>query len=111
PADAYRPFDARANGYVPGEGGAMLIVEELEFARQRKAPQILAEVAGYAATNDGYHFSRPAPDGRQLARAIGLALKDAGVQPSEIDVIFADAAGTRERDALEAGAIKEVFGG
>jgi minimal PKS chain-length factor (CLF/KS beta) len=110
PADAYRPFDARANGYVPGEGGAILLVEELEYARKRGAPQIYGEIAGYAATHDGYHYSKPAPDGRQYARAMSLALATAGVKPEEVDVIFADAFGTREHDALEAKAIKEVFG-
>ena len=110
PSAAYRPFDARANGYVPGEGGAILIVEDLEFARQRGAPRIYGEIAGYGATNDAYHYAKPAPDGRQLARAMSLALQNAGIGPGDVDVIFADAVGTSEGDALEAGAIKEVFG-
>ena len=59
PDAAYRPFDARANGYVPGEGGAIILVEELERARERGAPQIYGEIAGYGATNDAYHWGRP----------------------------------------------------
>jgi 3-oxoacyl-(acyl-carrier-protein) synthase len=110
PALAYRPFDAAANGYVPGEGGAILTLEELDFAKQRRAPKIYGELIGYGATQDGYSPSKPAPDGRQFTRAISLALKDAGVQPKDIDVIFADAFGVKEWDAIEAKAIKEVFG-
>jgi 3-oxoacyl-(acyl-carrier-protein) synthase len=106
----YRPFDARASGYVPGEGGAILILEELEHAQQRGAPRIYAEVLGCAATQDGYHHSKPDPSGRQLARAMTLALRDAGVGAEQIDAIFADAAGVPEWDAIEAKAIREVFG-
>lgn len=109
PAAAYRPFDAAANGYVPGEGGAILLVEDLEHAQQRGAP-IYGEITGHAATNDAYHYAKPAPDGRQFARAMALALERAGVGPEDVDVIFADAAGTPEGDALEARAITEVFG-
>jgi 3-oxoacyl-(acyl-carrier-protein) synthase len=111
PAAAYRPFDAAANGYVPGEGGAIFLVESLEHARRRGALHVYGEIAGYAATQDGYHHARPAPDGRQLTRAIALALEDAGVEPRDVDVIFADAVGVPKWDALEARAIKDVFGG
>lgn len=110
PADAYRPFDSRANGYVMGEGGAIILAESLQSARERDAPQIYAEVAGYGATNDAYHYGKPAPDGRQLARAMQLALANAGIAPDDVDVIFADAAGLPEDDAIEVNAIKEVFG-
>ena len=110
PASAYRPFDVRANGYVPGEGGAILIVEDLESARERGAPQIYGEILGYGATHDGYHSSRPAPDARQLARAITVALDNAGVGADDIDAVFADAAGVPEADVREAEAIKQVFG-
>jgi len=110
PADAYRPFDARANGYVPGEGGAIVLAESLERARDRGAPQIYAELAGYGATNDAHHYGKPAPDGEQFARAISLALGNAGIGPEEVDVIFADAAGLPEDDAAETKAIKSVFG-
>jgi 3-oxoacyl-(acyl-carrier-protein) synthase len=110
PAGAYRPFDARANGYVPGEGGAILMLETPERAQERGAPQIYGELAGYGATNDAHHYGRPAPDGKQYVRAMEIALKDAGVGPDEVDVVFADGAGTPEADAIEAAAIKEVFG-
>jgi minimal PKS chain-length factor (CLF/KS beta) len=109
-ADAYRPFDAKANGYVPGEGGAILMLETPERAKERGAPQVYGEVTGYGATNDAHHYGRPAPDGKQLARAMKLALDDAGVKPEEVDVVFADGAGTPEADAIEAGAIKEALG-
>jgi minimal PKS chain-length factor (CLF/KS beta) len=111
PADAYRPFDARANGYVPGEGGAILTVESGDAAAERGAPNVYGEIAGYAATHDAYHHSRPDPDGVQYARAMSLALERAGVGPDDVDVVFADAAGTPEADAAEAKAIHGVFGG
>ena len=110
PATAYRPFDARANGYVPGEGGAILMLETPERAAERGAPQVYGEVAGYGATNDAYHFGKPAPDGAQYARAMRIALEDAGIGPDDVDVVFADGAGVPEADAIEAAAIKEVFG-
>jgi 3-oxoacyl-(acyl-carrier-protein) synthase len=111
PEDAYRPFDARANGYVPGEGGAILLVEELEAARERGAPQIYGEITGYGATFDAHHWGRPAPDGKQYARAMRLALQQAGVEPGDVDAVFADASGVAEHDAIEAAAIDAVFNG
>jgi 3-oxoacyl-(acyl-carrier-protein) synthase len=110
PKAAYRPFDKAANGYVPGEGGAILLMESAESAGERGAPQVYGEVAGYGATNDAYHHSQPAPDGSQLARAIRIAIDDAGVDPEEVDVIFADAAGVPEADAAEAAAIEQALG-
>ena len=109
PADAYRPFDRRANGYVPGEGGAILLVESPERAEERGVP-VYGQVAGYGATNDAYHHSKPAPDGEQFARAMRIALEDAGIGPDDVDVVFADAAGVPEADLAEAKAIKDVFG-
>ncbi len=109
-ANGYRPFDAKASGYVPGEGGAILLVEDLEHARKRKAPRIYGEILGHAATHDGYHHSKPAPDGVQFARAMTQALAASKVSPDEVDVVFADAAGTLEGDAIEAKAISKVFG-
>jgi 3-oxoacyl-(acyl-carrier-protein) synthase len=109
PADAYRPFDARANGYVPGEGGAILIVEDLQRARDRGAPQVYGEIVGYAATQDASHWGSPS-DGHHLARAITVALESAGVEPGDVDAVFADAMGIPEADVAEAAAIKEVFG-
>jgi len=110
PADAYRPFDKRANGYVPGEGGAILLIESTDRVAARKPPQVYAEIAGYGATNDAHHWGKPAPDGRQLARAITVALDDAGVTAEQLDAVFADAFGVPEFDALEVGAIKAALG-
>jgi minimal PKS chain-length factor (CLF/KS beta) len=110
PADAYRPFDKRANGYVPGEGGAILLIESTDRAQERGAPRLYAEIAGYGATQDGYHWAKPAPDGEQLARAISVAMKDARVSPDEIDTVFADGFGVQEFDAIEASAIKSALG-
>jgi minimal PKS chain-length factor (CLF/KS beta) len=110
PADAYRPFDKRANGYVPGEGGAILFLETPEGAADRGAPQVYAEIAGYGATNDAFHHGKPAPDGKQYARAMKLALKDAGVEAGEVDAVFADGMGVPEWDSIEAAAIKDVLG-
>jgi len=106
PRTAYRPFHPGADGYVPGEGGALVVLEDGEHARSRGA-RIHGEVAGYAATFDPAPGTRP-PDG--LGRAIRLALADAGVRPDGIDVVFADASGTPESDRVGSDAIREVFG-
>lgn len=111
PEAAYRPFDAGANGHVPGEGGAILLVENLEHALGRGVPHIYGEIIGHAATQDAYDpHGKPDPEGRHFARAMRLALKNARVGPDEVDVIFADALGTPEGDAIEIKAIREVFG-
>jgi minimal PKS chain-length factor (CLF/KS beta) len=106
PERAYLPFDESACGYVPGEGGAMLVVESEESARQRGAPAY-GEIAGYAATFDPRPGSGRKPG---LARAIELALTDAGAGSGDIDVVFADGAATPDLDRQEADAIAEVFG-
>lgn len=106
PERAYLPFDRQAAGYVPGEGGALLIMEEESAARERGA-RVYGELAGYGATID------PAPaTGRPpaLRRALETALADAGVEADEVDVVFADAAATAQEDRIEAEAISEVFG-
>ena len=108
--DDYRPFGAEACGYLPGEGGAILLVEALEKARARGAGQVYAEVLGHAATNDALNIAAPAADGKYFARAMELALADAGVSADEIDVVFADGFGTPEADAAEVAALKQVFG-
>jgi minimal PKS chain-length factor (CLF/KS beta) len=107
PARAYIPFDEEACGHVPGEGGAILVVEDADHAAARPAAQVYAEIAGYASTFD------PAPGtGRcpTLRRAIECALADAGTEPTAINVVFADALGTPELDRAEAEAISSVFG-
>jgi minimal PKS chain-length factor (CLF/KS beta) len=108
--DNYRPLGADACGYLPGEGGAILLVESLAQAQSRGAGQVYAEVLGHAATNDAQNIAAPAADGHYYARAIELALADAGVGPDEIDVIFADGFGTPEADAAEVRALQQVFG-
>jgi act minimal PKS chain-length factor (CLF/KS beta) len=106
PAEAYLPFDERAAGYVPGEGAAIVVLEDADAARRRGA-RCYGEIAGYAATFDPRPGSgRPAG----LRRAIELALADADVTPAEVDVVFADAVGVRELDTAEADAITSVFG-
>jgi act minimal PKS chain-length factor (CLF/KS beta) len=107
PARAYAPFDAGASGYVPGEGGAMLIMEEEEAARARGAARIYGEIAGYAATFDPRPGSEREPG---LYRAASQALADAGLTADDIDVVFADAAGDRELDRIEAEALVRLFG-
>jgi len=107
PARAYVPFDLEACGYLPGEGGAILIVEDAEHAAQRGAPRVYGEIAGYAATFD----PRPGtgrPPG--LRRAITQALADASVRADEVDVVFADGAGVPDLDRAEATVLAEVFG-
>ncbi|MGK5529505.1 ketosynthase chain-length factor [Streptomyces sp. URMC 129] len=103
---AYLPFDTAASGYLLGEGGAMLTVEDAEHARDRGV-RPYAEIAGYATTFDPRPGSTREPG---LRRAIESALSDAGVTPGEVDVVFADAAGIAELDRAEAAAITHVFG-
>jgi minimal PKS chain-length factor (CLF/KS beta) len=106
---AYRPFDERADGYLPGEGGAIVLVEHLESARRRGAP-VLGEIAGYGATHDGRLPAHGDADGTQLARAIRIALDDAGIAAEAIDVVFADGAGSPDADAAEASALHAALG-
>jgi minimal PKS chain-length factor (CLF/KS beta) len=107
PARAYLPFDAAASGHVPGDGGALFVMESAEAAMERGAVSWYGEVAGYAAT-----FDPPPGSGRPstLRRAIEGALADAGFEPAAVDVVFADAAGTPELDRVEADALRAVFG-
>ncbi|MFP8887411.1 ketosynthase chain-length factor [Streptomyces mangrovi] len=107
PETAYLPFDSRARGYVPGEGGALLILEEERTARERGAENVYGVIAGYGATFDPRPGSGREPG---LRRAAELALADAGVRPRDVDVVFADAAGTPSLDREEAEAITAVFG-
>jgi len=105
PERAYRPFDAEASGYVPGEGGAILTVEKRTDAETRGAPHVYGTIAGYGSAFD------PDPNGSGgLLRAARTALADAGLTPAAVDVVFADAAGLTELDRAEADAITEIFG-
>lgn len=106
PDRAYLPFDSEAAGHVPGEGGAILVLEAAEAARARGA-RAYGRIAGYGATMDPKPGSGRAPG---LRKAIALALADAGASPSDVDVVFADAAATPELDRTEAEAINAVFG-
>ncbi|WP_231157137.1 ketosynthase chain-length factor [Streptomyces sp. CNZ748] len=106
PARAYLPFDDAAAGHVPGEGGALLVMEDLQQARARGA-RIYGEIAGYGATLDPRPGSGRPPG---LRKAVELALADAGAAPGDIDVVFADAAALPDLDRIEAETITAVFG-
>ena len=109
PAHASRPFDAGRDGFVMAEGAAVLILEERGRALARGAP-VYAEVCGYGLTNDAHHMTAPRPDGRQAARAIGIALTEARVLPSEVGYINAHGSSTPLNDPTETSSIKQVFG-
>ena len=109
PERASRPFDADRDGFVLGEGAAVLVLESLEHAEKRGAT-ILAEVAGYAATDDANHMVQPAPDGEGVGRAMRLALADAGLTPGDIGYLNAHATSTKIGEKYETQAIKSVFG-
>ena len=109
PDEASRPFDATRAGFVLGEGAAMLVLEDLEHALNRGA-HIYAEVLGFATSNDAYHPIAPLPDGTGGARAMHEALRDAGVNPADVDHINAHAASTPAGDLAESNAIRLVYG-
>ena len=109
PATSSRPFDRDRDGFVMGEGAAVLILEEYERAKARGA-RIYAEVAGFGCTNDAYHMTAPRPDGSQAARSMRLAMRDANVTPHEVEYVNAHGSSTPLNDPTETRAIKDVFG-
>jgi len=109
PQRASRPFDQNRDGFVLGEGSAVIILEELHMALERGA-KIYAEVIGFGASGDAFHMAAPAPDGEGAARCMQGALDDAGVSPDEVDYINAHGTSTDLNDKYETQAIKAIFG-
>ena len=109
PNRASIPFDAERSGFVLGEGAAILVLEELQHALDRGA-HIYAEFVGYGATCDAYHMTAPRPDGSGGAKAMAMAIADAGITPDQVDYINAHGTSTHLNDAGETAAVKTVFG-
>lgn len=109
PATASRPWDIDRDGFVVGEGAGILVLEELEYARERGA-QIIAELVGYAANSDAFHTNAPPEDGRGVRRVMQLALQDASLDPSAIQYLNAHATSTPLGDRAESTAIAAAFG-
>ncbi len=109
PAKACRPFDLERDGFVLGEGSAVLILEDLDYALQRGAT-ILAEIIGYGATSDAFHIIQPEPNGESAVTAMRLAMERAGIQPEDIDYINAHGTATVLNDRTETHVLKKVLG-
>jgi len=109
PESASRPFDAERDGFVMGEGAAVMVLERAEHATARGA-EILAEVCGYGSVGDAYHITQPAEGGDGGARAMSLALERSGIAPSDVDYVNAHGTSTPLNDKFETMAIKSVFG-
>lgn len=109
PRTASRPFDRGRDGFVMGEGAAVLALEERSAAERRGAP-ILAELLGFGASNDAYHMTAPRPDGREAARAISVAMADAGLPPEVIGYVSAHASGTQLNEVAETRALHTALG-
>jgi minimal PKS ketosynthase (KS/KS alpha) len=109
PAHASRPFDAHRDGFVMGEGSAVLVLEELEHARARGA-HVYCEIRGYATFGNAYHMTGLTSEGLEMARAIDTALGQARLDPSLIDYVNAHGSGTRQNDRHETAAVKRSLG-
>ena len=109
PEQASRPFDRSRKGFVPGEGGAFFLLEELQHAKTRGAA-IYGEICGYGASIDGYAMTAPQPDGNWAEKSVNTALQEAGLASSDIDVVSSHGTGTLLNDSMEANLIDRVYG-